>query len=196
MAKIRPARNGSKKEVILKSAAALFRAKGFKASSMRELATTLGIEAPSLYNHIGSKTELLEEICFTVAAHFTQHMQQVQQSQSTELQKLEAIIRFHIRMMLEWFDELYISNYEWKNLPQPQLSAYLEERKQYEAGMLLFIQDGIENASLQNINAQAALITILSALRGLEHGNRFRQELPGRLLEDEMVHHLLNGITR
>ena len=59
MAKIKASRNGTKKDAIIKKAAGLFRKKGFASSSMRELADSIGVEASSLYNHIGSKSELL-----------------------------------------------------------------------------------------------------------------------------------------
>ena len=57
-------KKASKKEFILKKAAQMFREKGFAATSMRDLAETVGIEAASLYNHIRSKNEMLESICF------------------------------------------------------------------------------------------------------------------------------------
>ena len=62
MARIRTAKDVSRKEVILKAAAQLFHEKGYKAASMRDLAERVGVEAASLYNHIRSKTELLHDI--------------------------------------------------------------------------------------------------------------------------------------
>ena len=65
MARIKTDKNVSRKDVIVTKAATLFREKGFKAASMRDLAESVGVEAASLYNHIKSKTELLHEICLT-----------------------------------------------------------------------------------------------------------------------------------
>jgi len=45
----------TRREQIIQTAARLFRAKGFMASSMRDIAAELGIEAASLYSHIKSK---------------------------------------------------------------------------------------------------------------------------------------------
>ena len=58
--------------MIIQKAALLFKSKGYTATSMRELADTVGVEAPSLYNHIGSKSELLQAICFKVGNEFTE----------------------------------------------------------------------------------------------------------------------------
>src|SRR3954463_9654655 len=75
MAKILTGKNSTKKEVIIQKAAFLFKSKSFAAASMRELAEALGVEAASLYNHIGSKNELLQAICSRIANKFTLQME-------------------------------------------------------------------------------------------------------------------------
>ncbi|HCT23363.1 MAG TPA: TetR/AcrR family transcriptional regulator, partial [Chitinophagaceae bacterium] len=59
MARIKVDEHSSRKDIIVSKAASLFREKGYKATSMRELADAVGVEAASLYNHIHSKTEIL-----------------------------------------------------------------------------------------------------------------------------------------
>src|SRR5258708_3909374 len=98
MAKIIPLKNGTVKETISKKASKLFKEKGFSATSMREIAEAIGVEAPSLYNHIISKKEILQEICFQVASLFTANITNVELSDQPVLKKLELIIRFHIQM--------------------------------------------------------------------------------------------------
>ena len=55
MGKIKTTEKNSKREYIISQAAILFKEKGYKAASMRELAAMVGVEAASLYNHIDSK---------------------------------------------------------------------------------------------------------------------------------------------
>jgi TetR/AcrR family transcriptional regulator, cholesterol catabolism regulator len=196
MAKIKAAGTGSKKEFIIRKAAALFRIKGFKASSMRELAEKIGVEAPSLYNHIGSKSELLQSICFKVANDFTVHLQQVETADILVVQKLEQLIRFHIWMMLQFFDEVYVANHEWKYLDEPSLANFLNQRKLYEIKMMQLVETGIKNKELKNIHPHVAVLTILSAVRGLEFWQRHKKEISADVLEDNMVNHLLNGLIK
>jgi AcrR family transcriptional regulator len=196
MAKIKSTANGTKKDAIIKKAAALFRVKGFKASSMRELAEKIGVEAPSLYNHIGSKSELLQAICFKVAEEFTIHLQSVEQDQAPVLKKIEQLIRFHIRMMLQHFDEVYVANHEWKHLENPQLGIFLQQRKDYESRMVDLVQKGIAKGELKDLHPHVAVLTILSAVRGLEFWQRHKKEISAELLEENMVNHLLNGLTK
>lgn len=196
MAKIKATLNGTRKDAIIQSAAALFRRKGFKASSMRELAEEIGVEAPSLYNHIGSKGELLQHICFKIAADFTQNLQLVEDPGHSVIQKIEQLIRFHIRIMLQEYDEVFVANHEWKHLEEPFLSEFLNQRKLYEKRMTELIKDGISKKELKDIHPHVAVLTILSAVRGIEFWQRHKKEITAKELEENMVDHLLNGLTK
>ena len=196
MAKIVPGKHASKKDVITKKASALFRIKGYNAASMRDLAEAVGVEAPSLYNHIGSKSELLQTICFKVANQFTTQLDLTEFKPGKIIGKLESIIRFHIHMMLEAYDEVYVANHEWKYLLEPYLSNFLHQRRAYEKRILLIIEEGVRKNELKNINPFVALLTILSAVRGLEFWQRHKKNISTKLLEDDMVNHLLKGIIK
>lgn len=196
MAKILTSNNGTKKEVIIQKAAALFKSKSYSAASMRELAEALGIEAPSLYNHIGSKSELLQNICFNVGDKFTVQMDLIENNPATVITKIEAIIRFHIKTMLENFDEVYVANHEWKHLPEPFLSDFLNIRRSYEKSLISLIETGIKKNEIKIINPYVAVLTILSAVRGLEFWQRNKKNVSEQLLEDDMVNHLIYGIAK
>ena len=194
MARIITSKNKTKKEVITSKAALLFRKKGFAGTSMRELAELIGVEASSLYNHIGSKHELLQTICFSVANDFTAHLQEVL-SQSKSLQnKLEQIIRFHIRIMLDRYDEVFVANHEWKQLQDPYLSNFLHQRKSYETQLVLLVEQGVKEKVFSTLKPQVAVLTLLSALRGIEYWHS--KSIDVKTLEQNMVQQLLHGILK
>ncbi len=196
MAKIKPGRNGSKKDVIIQKASALFRAKGFTAASMRELAEAVGVEAPSLYNHIGSKSELLQAICFKIAGEFTSHLEKTENTSGSSLARIENIIRFHIHMMLEQFDEVFVANHEWKYLKEPYLSNFLNQRRGYEKRLVTLVQAGIKTKEFKTSNPYVTVLTILSAVRGLEFWLRHKKKFSAQVLENDMVNHLLKGMIK
>ncbi len=196
MAKILTSKNSTKKEEIIKNAAALFKSKSYSAASMRDLAESLGVEAPSLYNHIGSKSELLQAICFKTGNKFTAEIALIENGDLPLLLKIEAIIRFHISMMLENFDEVYVANHEWMHLQEPHLADFLAIRRSYEKSLLQLVESGIASGVLMNTNPYVAVLTILSAVRGLEFWQRNKKNVSPRELEDDMVNHLLNGIVK
>ena len=196
MAKIKPGKNASKRDVITQKAAALFKTKGFSSASMRELAEAVGVEAPSLYNHIGSKSELLQGICFKVANAFTSYLDTAENTPADHATRLEQIIRFHIRMMLDHFDEVYVANHEWKHLTDPYLSNFLIQRRGYEKRLISLLEKGIAAKEFKSTNPYVAVLTILSAVRGLEFWQQHKKNISSQVLEDDMVNHLLKGITK
>jgi AcrR family transcriptional regulator len=195
MAKIKPGKNASKKDVITQKAAALFKTKGFSSASMRELAEAVGVEAPSLYNHIGSKSELLQGICFKVANAFALYLDTAENTAGFAT-RLEQIIRFHIRMMLDHFDEVYVANHEWKHLKEPYLSNFLIQRRGYEKRLTSLLEEGIATKEFKQTNPYVAVLTILSAVRGLEFWQQHKKNISSQVLEDDMVNHLLKGLTK
>lgn len=196
MAKIKPGKNASKKDVITQKAAALFKIKGFSSASMRELADAVGVEAPSLYNHIGSKSEILQTICFKVANAFSIYLDTIENAAGSSTVRLENIIRFHIRMMLNNFDEVYVANHEWKHLKEPYLSDFLIQRRGYEKRLINLMETGIAAKEFKTANPYVAVLTILSAVRGLEFWQQHKKNISSQVLEDDMVNHLLNGIIK
>ncbi len=196
MAKIKAVKNGTKKDVITGKGAILFRKKGFAASSMRELAEIIGVEASSLYNHIGSKSEILQNICFKVANDFNIHLNEIDKKGENTVAKLEGLIRFHIHMMLDSYDEVYVANHEWKQLEEPYLSNFLNQRKIYESRLVEIVSKGIKNNELKNMHPHVSVLILLSAVRGLEFWQRHKKNINIADLENDMVTHLLNGLTK
>ena len=196
MARIRTAKDVSRKEVILKAAAALFHAKGYKAASMRDLAEMVGVEAASLYNHIRSKTELLHDICFNVANVFWEHLNKVEVSDARPIEKLETLLRFHIKQMIENFQEVYISDREWRYLTDPYLSNYQNQRRTYRKRFAAIIEQGIEKGEINKIDASTAVLIVLHAVSGIESWHRSKIKVSGEELQENMITILIDGLKK
>jgi AcrR family transcriptional regulator len=194
MASTKSKKNSPRKEVILEKAAQLFRKNGFNATSMRDLAENVGVEAASLYNHINSKAELLQEICFRIANRFTAQMDEVMASDLSAIGKIEAILRFHIRQMLHNYEEVYVSDREWKHLTDPYLSNFKSQRRTHRQRIASIIEDGIRKNEIKKIDAPTAVLILLHAVSGIESWHRSRQKISGELLEQNMILILVEGL--
>ncbi len=196
MARIRTEKDESRKEVIIKAAALLFHEKGYKAASMRDLAVKVGVEAASLYNHIRSKAELLHDICFNTANYYWSHINEVEGSDKTAIEKLEVLLRFHIRQMLENFEEVYVSDREWRYLADPYLSNYQNQRRNYRKRFAAIIEKGITEGSINKIDASTSVLIMLHAVSGIESWHRSKHKISGEELEENMVTILIDGLKK
>ena len=189
-------KKASKKELILRRAAAMFREKGFAATSMRDLAEMVGIEAASLYNHIRSKNEILEAICFDVANIFFTNMETIESSGKNSIGKIEDLLRFHIRQMVENYEEVYVSDREWKHLEEPYLSNFQSQRRNYRKKFAAIINEGIDKNEIRKIDAPPAVLIILHAISGIESWHRSKAKISAEELEENMLKIMIDGLRK
>lgn len=196
MARIKTNDTTTRKDVIINKAAHLFKDKGYKAASMRELADGVGVEAASLYNHIKGKNELLNIICFDVANKFMDNIEKVEAESLNTIQKIEKILRFHISEMVNNFEEVYVSDREWKHLTEPYLTNFQKQRKLYRKRFAKIIEDGIAKNEIKKIDASTAVLIMLHAVSGIESWHRSTQRIPGNDLEENMILILAGGLKK
>jgi TetR/AcrR family transcriptional regulator, cholesterol catabolism regulator len=195
MARIKTDNNLTRKEVIVTKAATLFREKGFKAASMRDLAEAVGVEAASLYNHIKSKTELLHELCFSVANRFLHKIDEVELEKTSSIEKIEKLLRFHINEMIHHYEEVYVSDREWKHLSDPYLSNFQNQRRIYRKRFAAIIENGIKQKEIKSIDAPTAVLIMLHAISGIESWHRSVQKISAEELEENMISILVGGLV-
>ena len=180
----------------MQKAASMFREKGFTATSMRDLAEAVGIEAASLYNHIRSKNEILEAICFDVANRFTTNMDAIEASSQKPINKVETLLRFHIQQMISNYEEVYVSDREWKHLDEPYLSNFHNQRRTYRKRFAAIIEEGIRKNEIRKIDAPTAVLIMLHAVSGIESWHRSTTKINAQELENNMVMIMIDGLRR
>ena len=189
-------KKASKKALILLKAAAMFREKGFAATSMRDLAETVGIEAASLYNHIRSKNEMLEAICFDVANNFNTNMDTIEAGSQKSINKVEILLRFHIQQMINNYEEVYVSDREWRHLDEPYLSNFQNQRRLYRKRFAAIVEDGITKNEIKKIDAPTSILILLHAVSGIESWHRSKARITALELEDNMIMIMIDGLRK
>ena len=95
---------------ILGEAAKLFAKQGYHATGVAELSAAVGLGAGALYHHIGSKEELLFEICRTPIEEVVELGEQLLDVDDlTAREKLRCLARKHMRNVVERNLELRVT---------------------------------------------------------------------------------------
>ncbi|QKG52030.1 TetR/AcrR family transcriptional regulator [Hymenobacter sp. BRD67] len=183
-----------KRELILAEAAKLFKDRGYSGTSMRDLAGQVGMEAASMYNHIKSKDELLDTICFRISDTYISQLAAIEHTGISYSEKIKALVRLHIRLMVEDGAAVSVANHDWKYLPEPRLTEFKQARKSYEKGFAALIEAGIAAGEFRPVNASVALFTVLSAVRWVELWYRPGRGLTAEELENNIITVLLGGL--
>lgn len=184
----------SRKHEILKEARRLFNEKGYGASSMRDIAQRVGIEAPSIYSHYSSKENILQDICFEMAEAFTDGLDRASNESNPKEQIIQAV-REHVRVVFNNKEASAVMWNEWKHLTEPQYSQFQKMIRDYASRFESIIKAGIENDEFKEQKNEVVSNLILSSLNSLSNWVR-NNNLSSQDLEGQIIDIYLNGILK
>jgi TetR/AcrR family transcriptional regulator, cholesterol catabolism regulator len=189
--------NLSRKEQVIRKAAELFREKGYAASSMRDLAQMLGIEAASLYSHIKSKEEILQSLCFDMATEFRKSLQEVEKNGGPASEKLRNGIIGHIQVMAKDLIASAVFMNEHRHLSQPYLRDFLLLRINYINRFKGMIEEGMATGEFKkNIDKKLAVMTLFSSLNWMPQWYDPQSNIVPIELGEQLADMLVNGLKK
>lgn len=94
------AEKGARRDDILQAAAALFASKGYAATSIRDIADSVGLLSGSLYYHFTSKEEILLEAHARGVAQVTEAVRAAIEAHSEPWQTITAACQAHLSVLL------------------------------------------------------------------------------------------------
>jgi AcrR family transcriptional regulator len=189
--------NLSRKEQVIRRAAELFREKGYVASSMRDLAQKMGIEAASLYSHIRSKEEILQNLCFDMAAEFRKSLEEVERQNISATEKLRKGIIGHVQVMARDLTASAVFMNEHRHLSQPYLRDFLLLRINYINRFKNIIEAGMKSGEFKtSIDKKLAVMTLFSSLNWMPQWYDPSSKIDPTALGLQLADMLVNGMKK
>ena len=186
----------SRKKQIEHTATALFKTRGFSATSMRDLANALGIEAASIYSHIKSKEEILQRVCFRMAGEFFEAIEAAEATGTTATEKLRHAIYAHVEVLTRNTEASAVFLHEWRHLSEPHHGEFLAMRDKYEAHFRKIITDGVEQGEFEVPDEKFAALTVLSALNWIHTWYKPEGKMGPADIAANLSTMLLNGLGK
>lgn len=172
----------------------LFKERGFGGATMRDIAVRVGIEAGSMYNHIKSKDDLLEDICFRVAGLYLSHLDEIEAEYASVYARIDALIRLHVRIMVEDGAAVFVTNNEWKSLKGEKLISFKAMRDSYETRVKDLLIAGMDEGVFRRVDPTVALFTVLSSVRWVERWYKPTRKIDPQSLENDIVAIVIGGL--
>jgi hypothetical protein len=97
--------------------------------------------------------------------------------------------------MLHHYEEVYVSDREWKHLSDPYLSNFQNQRRIYRKRFAAIIENGINERQIKKIDAPTAVLIMLHAISGIESWHRSTQKITAEELEENMISILVGGLV-
>jgi TetR/AcrR family transcriptional regulator, cholesterol catabolism regulator len=186
----------TRKEQIYRAASALFSERGYRSTSIRDIARELDLQGGSLYAHISSKEDVLWEIIARVAESFYAAVRPIAESDSSATERLRGMIHAHVGVVVNELARAAVFFQDWRHLSDPRKSEVLALRDGYEALFRATIADGVASGELAAREPRLASILVLTALNGIPGWFRADGERTADDIADELATMILNGLGR
>ena len=126
------ARRQAVRDQILRTAADLFRERGYRASTLDDIARRLGMSKASLYAYFPAKDEILAAISRETIDGFTRELSLVLRSSLPPDEKLRRVVRQHVRFVIANRSFLTVFFSEEANLPARFARQLAAQKNRYE----------------------------------------------------------------
>jgi AcrR family transcriptional regulator len=154
-------------EAIRKAGLRLIFEHGYEAMSLRQLASEVGIQPGSLYNHITTKQELLFDL---VQDHLKELLRQLELAlagKDRPAEQLRAFVAFHVLYHMTKKREVFIANSELRSLDPKNYAAIVTLRGAYEQRLAGILAEGVAEGAFEVADIQVATFAILALLTGV-----------------------------
>ncbi|HEY2717510.1 MAG TPA: TetR/AcrR family transcriptional regulator [Solirubrobacterales bacterium] len=189
----RSARRVAREREIRAAAVDLFQDRGYEATTMRDLAQVVGMDAGSLYNHFRSKYDLLREVLIGTMEELVEEVRiSVEAAPDSPTAQLRALISSYVRFHSERLHEAGIADSERRSLEADDSRRLLELRRELAGMVREILERGKAGGEFEFEDAGVATLCVLSVPARLPVW--FRPE--GRLGLDEVVEPLTAFVLR
>jgi AcrR family transcriptional regulator len=141
--------------------------RGFEATSLRELAAEVGIQAASLYNHIRTKQDLLFDL---IRVHMENLLAQTDaalaEAGTGATEPLVAFIAHHVVYHLEKKQEVFVANFELRALEPQHHATIVTMRRAYEGKLIALLDVGVAAGEFEIRDTRITAYAILAMLTG------------------------------
>ena len=188
---------GARRREIDAVASELFRANGYAATSIRDIARALDIQGASLYAHVASKEDLLWTIVDRAASAFELAADRAadETGGADAVERLAALVEAHVEVVTADPERSSVFVTEWRHLSGGRRAVIAGRRDAYEARFRATIQDGIATGAFRSTDPAIAATFILTALNGIATWYRPDGRLSPDRVADQYVDLALRSLS-
>jgi len=154
-------------ELVLARAVALFSTGGFEGTSMRQIASAVGIQPASLYNHYSSKEEILWAIVQRSLDTILTGQERALASEASTVERLRAFVRMHIRFHAEENASARVVNSNLSSLSKRHYALTVKKRAIYEHRFRELLRSGVTEGLFAITNPKITSYAILEMGMGV-----------------------------
>jgi len=183
-----------KRAAILRTAGKLFNQKGFRETSLNDLAQELQVTKPTLYYYVENKEDILFQCLLAAITYLLDEATAIQASDRKGIGKLTSFIHLFTSILDDEFGRCLAHPG-----PEPLSEKYLRRidplYNRLDATLRQIIDGGIADGSLRDCNPKITAFTIFGAIYWMTKWYQVGGAMTTRDVAEEMVAIFTRGLT-
>ncbi|MBW2101747.1 MAG: TetR family transcriptional regulator [Deltaproteobacteria bacterium] len=165
-----------RRQMVIDAAVKVFHQKGYRAATLDDVASELGLTKPALYHYVSSKEDLLSQIYLRALESFFQTIYEIREMDLSPLDKLRCFVRRHLEQIvvknLAMFSVFFSEENE---LPRKDFLKIRTEKRKFSRVVEDIIQEGIDLGIFRAVDPRLQANAIIGMCNWL-----YRWYRPGR----------------
>ena len=184
-----------REEQVRAAALRLFKEKGYHATSMRDIASAVGINKGSLYSYIKAKEDLLIPVFEQAMGVLLAEIEQLTADSSlTPTMRLKRAIHAHVSAVANNLDVLTVYLSEWRQLATESLATNRTQRERYAALFHDILRDGIAAGEFRPMDSRIVMLGMIGMCNYLFRWYRPDGRLSPDQIADELIEMVMQGV--
>ena len=187
-------RTGQTRLQLLEAAARLFEERGYKGSSIRDIAGATGTSISNIYHHFGNKEGLWTEIQNSSVTDLPRKLRESLQHDAEPLERFKRMLRTHLQLADEFRRESRIFFFNNDRLDSARNDAI---RKLQREILDIYVEQVAALRKLGFVRSRHATVTVFNILGVMNWFLRWYRpdrKLSARKVQDEIIAFILRGM--
>lgn len=188
----RQAARQAKRDAVLLAAVRMFNQRGFHATSLDDVAASLGISKPTIYHYLGTKDQVLLE-CVTFGLNqLLEAAEEARRKPGTGLARLRAFLISYAQVNMDDFGRCVIRTGDEMLSPESG-GRFRYLKREIDTALRSLIREAIADGSMAPVDERIAAFTFAGALNWPARWFDPNGPETAQLVAEQMVDLLLNG---
>ncbi len=193
-AKERKTEREQKREAVLRAAVRMFNAQGFHATSLDDVAASLGVSKPTIYHYLGNKDQVLFECVTRGLEQLNDAAEAVRAVPGTGLDRLGSFLRLYAEIIMDDFGRCVIRTAD-EALSAESAARFRALKREIDDALRAMISDGVADGSIDAPDIRLTAFTLAGALNWPARWHRTEGSESAETIATTMVDILTNGLA-
>jgi TetR/AcrR family transcriptional regulator, cholesterol catabolism regulator len=185
----------AKEQEIIAAAASLFKEKGYRATTLEDIAAAVGMLKGSLYYYIRSKEELLYLVVRDPIRQAYNKLEEIVNSDAPVTAKITQAIANHVAIFHQHYPHIAVYLHDFHNVMQKLKDNSIEAPKEYQQLLAQLLQQGVDSGELRSdLDVMVAGYAILGMCNWMYRWYKPEGNLSAEAIADVFTKLVLEGL--